>query len=306
VEASRRYGLATESVAHLWLAGAHALHGDHGSMDAAIASALAPDPDDPRILADLYGRVLTTSAFVDDELDRLPGLVDTMMEHVRVAPPTTSVYPGRILWALLHTADDEDLGAEARAEFTEAAERVGLALYLGLRDVIEAVALGRQDEADGAMALFEPAYDRLRARPLGAGAVHSYALVTARAALRDGWGDPVRWLREAEAFFAASGYERLARRCRTMLGEAGAPVPRRGRGDSEVPPSLRALGVTSREVDVLKLVTAGRSNKQIAEELFLSPKTVERHLSSLFSRLAVGNRRELADRARTHLGATSP
>jgi DNA-binding NarL/FixJ family response regulator len=91
-----------------------------------------------------------------------------------------------------------------------------------------------------------------------------------------------------------------------MLGEAGAPVPRRGRGDSEVPPSLRALGVTSREVDVLKLVTAGSSNKQIAEELFLSPKTVERHLSSLFSRLGVTNRHDLGDRARTHLGATGP
>ena len=61
-------------------------------------------------------------------------------------------------------------------------------------------------------------------------------------------------------------------------------MPRRGRGDSEVPASLRALGVTSREVDVLKLVAAGRSNKEIAAELHLSPKTVERHLCSLFDR----------------------
>ena len=79
-----------------------------------------------------------------------------------------------------------------------------------------------------------------------------------------------------------------------MLGEAGAPVPRRGRGESEVPAALRARGVTSREVDVLKLVAAGRTNKEIAEELFLSPKTVERHLSSLFTRLDVANRQELA------------
>jgi DNA-binding NarL/FixJ family response regulator len=131
-------------------------------------------------------------------------------------------------------------------------------------------------------------------------------MVAARAALRDGWGEPVRWLREAEAFFGAHGYDRTARRCRTMLGEAGAPVPRRGRGDSEVPPALRALGVTSREVDVLKLVTAGCSNRQIAGDLHLSPKTVERHLSSLFTRMAVSNRRDLADRARTHLGDAPP
>ena len=97
-----------------------------------------------------------------------------------------------------------------------------------------------------------------------------------------------------EALFV--GYAKLVRRCRTMMGEAGAPVPRRGRGESEVPEGLRALGVTSREVDVLKLVVAGASNKRIAEELVLSPKTVERHLSSLFTRLGVANRRELADR----------
>ena len=70
-------------------------------------------------------------------------------------------------------------------------------------------------------------------------------------------------------------------------------MPRRGRGESEVPASLRALGVTSREVDVLKLVVAGRTNKEIAAELYLSPKTVERHLSSLFDRIGVRNRQDL-------------
>jgi DNA-binding NarL/FixJ family response regulator len=73
-----------------------------------------------------------------------------------------------------------------------------------------------------------------------------------------------------------------------------------------VPVALRGLGVTSREVDVLKLVVAGRSNKEIAAELFLSPKTVERHLSSLFTRMSVRSRQELAERARTHLGDPTP
>jgi len=113
--------------------------------------------------------------------------------------------------------------------------------------------------------------------------------------MRDGWGDPVTWLRASEAWFAARGYDRLVRRARAMLGAAGAPVPRRGRGDSEVPTALRALGVTSREVDVLKLVVDGRSNKEIAAALYLSPKTVERHLTSLFLRTGVRNRRALAE-----------
>ena len=71
VEASRRYGLATEPVAHLWLAGAHALAGDDAAMEASLADALARDPDDPRILGDLHGRVLATRAFVADDLDSL-------------------------------------------------------------------------------------------------------------------------------------------------------------------------------------------------------------------------------------------
>lgn len=301
VEASRRYGLAMGPVAHLWLAGAHALAGDHAAMRAAVDAALDPAPDDPRILGDLYGRVLMTSAFVDDELERLPQLVDTMMDHVRVAPQTTSVYPGRVLWVLLHTIDDDDLGAAARAEFAETAERVGLVIYDTWGEIADAVALGRQGDADGAAQRFAPAHDRISSHPLGLGLTSSYRIVLARAALRDGWGDPVAWLRESEAFFAARGYEALARRCRVMLGDAGAPMPRRGRGDSDVPESLRALGVTSREVDVLKLVTAGRSNKEVAAELFLSPKTVERHLSSLFTRMGVANRHDLAERASTHL-----
>lgn len=301
-DASRRYGLATEPVAHLWRAGASALAGDHDGMQAAIADALAGDPDDPRILADLYGCVLVTSAFVDDELERLPELLDTMIEHVRRGPPTTSIYPGRILWALLHTVDGDDLGAAARAELGESAARIGMLLYAGWAELIEAVALGRQGDAVAAGARFTPVYEQLIDRHVGLGSTHAQIMVVSRAALRDGWGEPVRWLREAEAFFGSRGYDRLARRCRTMLGEAGEPIPRRSRSGSLVPPGLRALGVTSREVDVLQLVVAGRSNKEIAEELFLSPKTVERHLSSLFSRLAVANRRELADRAGPHLG----
>ncbi len=95
LEASRRFHLATEPVAQLWLAGAHALDGDDEAMHLAIEAALRRDPDDPRILADLYGRVLATRAFVRDELDELPALMEQMMDQVRRAPFAASVYPGR-------------------------------------------------------------------------------------------------------------------------------------------------------------------------------------------------------------------
>ena len=45
-------------------------------------------------------------------------------------------------------------------------------------------------------------------------------------------------------------------------------------------------------MDILKLVTRGLSNKEIADELFLSMRTVQGHLGSIFSKLGVGSRTE--------------
>jgi DNA-binding CsgD family transcriptional regulator len=115
----------------------------------------------------------------------------------------------------------------------------------------------------------------------------------AEAALTDGWGQPVPWLREALSFFEENQYLAVATACRTLLARAGVPLPRRGRGTSSVPHPLRARGVTSREVDVLVLVMEGLSNKQIGERLYLSPKTVEKHIEHLMDKMGLGNRAEL-------------
>ena len=49
-------------------------------------------------------------------------------------------------------------------------------------------------------------------------------------------------------------------------------------------------GITSRELEVLRLVASGRSNAQVAEELFISPKTVSVHVSSLLGKLQASSR----------------
>jgi DNA-binding CsgD family transcriptional regulator/tetratricopeptide (TPR) repeat protein len=55
-------------------------------------------------------------------------------------------------------------------------------------------------------------------------------------------------------------------------------------------PGSRPAGLSEREVEVLRLVAAGRSNAQIAAELVLSDRTVARHLSNIFTKIGVGSR----------------
>ncbi|MBA7650607.1 Transcriptional regulatory protein LiaR [subsurface metagenome] len=50
--------------------------------------------------------------------------------------------------------------------------------------------------------------------------------------------------------------------------------------------------ITSRETEVLKLAARGMSNKDIADELFLSLRTVKAHLSNIFNKMGVGSRTE--------------
>jgi DNA-binding CsgD family transcriptional regulator len=299
LDASHRYRLATEPLANLWLAGAHALTGGGAQMQAAIDASLAAVPDDPRVLADLYGRVLVTRAIVEDRLDDVPALFGQMAEQIERAPDAPSLFAGRPVHALIQAVADERAAAAALLVLEHGADDVSI--FVHAIELAKAIAQARAGDSDASTQVAS-ARDALLSGALGAGIVHSSALFVAPVAAREGWGDAVSWLRGAEAWFGNLGHDRVARRCRVLLNEAGAPMPRRGRGDSDVPAGLRALGVTSREVDVLKLVLAGRTNRSIAEELVLSPKTIERHLASLFVRTGVANRRDLAALAAKHLG----
>jgi ATP/maltotriose-dependent transcriptional regulator MalT len=82
----------------------------------------------------------------------------------------------------------------------------------------------------------------------------------------------------------------LARRARLDLAPpAGAAAPAAG-----APTPAAQLGLTRREVEVLALVAAGRSNRQIAQTLFISPKTVGVHVSNILAKLGVAGRVEAA------------
>ncbi len=66
-------------------------------------------------------------------------------------------------------------------------------------------------------------------------------------------------------------------------------------------PSVRDVaGLSPREVEVLRLVAAGKTNQAIAAELFISDRTVARHVSNIFTKLAVGTRTAAAAYAFEH------
>ena len=152
-----------------------------------------------------------------------------------------------------------------------------------------------------------------------------------------GRSDPKNWQAAVEAFSFGHIYE--VARCQWRLAEAllgagdrqratvaaraahetamrlGAEplrgaleaLARRGRLDlgAGVPTERTLAGLTPREVEVLRLLVEGRSNRQIAEELFISGKTASVHVTNILAKLGVHSRLEAAATAR-RLGLDQP
>jgi DNA-binding CsgD family transcriptional regulator len=73
-------------------------------------------------------------------------------------------------------------------------------------------------------------------------------------------------------------------------------------GPEEPATTTGEFGLTPREREVLALIADGRTNPQIAETLFISPKTASVHVSNILAKLGVANRGEAAAVAhRLHL-----
>jgi DNA-binding NarL/FixJ family response regulator len=107
--------------------------------------------------------------------------------------------------------------------------------------------------------------------------------IVAQAAAGDGWQIPEHWLREAEACLRGLGFSAPAEACRRLRGAS-----------TGVPPAWARLGITRREADVLALVIEGLSNRQIADRLYLSARTVEKHVEALLRKTGTTSRTQLA------------
>ncbi len=171
----------------------------------------------------------------------------------------------------------------------------------------ESLAIARKRSSKGGIALYQEAF---------ASVVAAQGELTWAARL---WG-AAEVLREAigapRSPFELVRYERAVAAARTQLGEqAFAAAWTEGRtmtpeqalaaqgrttrfvlipaGGPSVPPMKSAAypdGLTAREVEVLRLVAQGLTNEQVAERLVISPRTVNTHLTSIFSKIGVSSR----------------
>jgi DNA-binding CsgD family transcriptional regulator len=278
-QASRRFRLATLPMALIFQATAHAIRGEKQAMDARISEAIALAPDDPDVLGCSWGHCRATLSLLAEDLKEAHAQMTTgagflLSSPATIAPPFLGVWP--LLGALL---DREAESAAARVRAAQGTRHLVVGSLLGYADAIRA---GRRGRRDDARALFGAADAQMG--PLVAWYRHYARRVCAQAALADGWGEPVAWLRESADYFAARGDDKVAAACRSLLRRAGAPVPRRRAGGARVPGRLLALGVTEREAEVLRLAARGLGNREIAERMFLSPRTVEKHVERLLAK----------------------
>ncbi|HEX6220245.1 MAG TPA: LuxR C-terminal-related transcriptional regulator, partial [Acidimicrobiia bacterium] len=92
--------------------------------------------------------------------------------------------------------------------------------------------------------------------------------------------------------FNALGAATYRLQVESQLRQLGRTIHRRTKPGS--PSSIGVDALTGRELEVAELVVDRRTNREIADELFLSTKTVETHMRNIFNKLGVSSRVEVA------------
>jgi DNA-binding CsgD family transcriptional regulator len=182
------------------------------------------------------------------------------------------------------------LGARLRAD----SQQVGHELGLAWADACDALVDLLEGNANRAVDLLRAAAERLEAVPMVPDAARlrrQLARALAETGDREG---AARELRKAHDVFARLGAQPELDATREQLRALGARPP-------ALVATRGAEGLTGREIEIIQLVVARRSNKEIGVALGISPRTVSTHLSNIFEKIGVGSRGELADVAREHL-----
>jgi len=124
-----------------------------------------------------------------------------------------------------------------------------------------------------------------------------YGVLLAAGTLLLQWLDYQRLVRTSAAdvyvFLIAAAFLGLG----VFVGQRmfGAPKPASFDGN---PQAQASLGISPRELDILKELAAGHSNKEIAQNLNVSPNTVKTHVARVFEKLGAKRRTDAINRAR--------
>ncbi len=284
-QAARLRLYRSQTMADLYVAAGRAVAGDVAGVERVIEAALAR----PHAFTEAPAAVSAVRALRYLMAHDLTGANEHMDSGVAALGADGSIGPGLVwgLWVLLRTVLD-DRGAQARDRLRGSPATLQ-AVNRGALQYADAVAAGRAGRHHDAQALLDAGDQTLAGQHWWRRLLR---LLTLEAAVADGWGEPVVALRADLEAFERSGDHQLARTCRDLLRRTGTPT-RRGRGGTPVPAHLRGIGVTSREMDVLALVADGLTNRQIADRLFVSPRTVETHVANLLAKTGTTTRAEL-------------
>ena len=284
---ARRYGLRELTVLLLGLrATISAVRGDRGVAERQAAEAVAAAEGLPFMRPAVSGTPLLVAALADDDL----GEAARRVTEIRALMPEQLVFWPPFLGSFYGVASVVAAAAGAR-ELVEGRDwvRVDDVYQHSSFCVAQAILAGRAGDAERATALFAEGDGGLVALPWVRAMYRRYA---GEAALADGWGEPAGWLAEAEVYLENRGNEPLARACRSLLRLAGTSPRRQRTGPAET--RYRGLELTTREADVLALLADGLTNKEIAGRLYLSPRTVEKHVERILAKTNQPNRTALA------------
>lgn len=273
VELGERLGLPQLRAMGLWFrAEDSALRGDRIGMESALADALAAAPGDPEMEGMAWAGARGMAALLAGERATAIELVGKGMARLPTKPEAPGHYRG--MWPLLLAVADDPSAAAAMAE----ARALGIdehRINRGLLGAADAVLRGRRGDRS-ASAVLDAARADLRRYPVWREVA---LLLAAEAAVADGWGDPRGWAAEARDGLLARGFAVLAAQADEIVS------PREAR--------WVALGITAREGDVLALIAEGLANKEVAGQLSLSVRTVEKHVEALLRKTACSSRAQL-------------
>ena len=152
--------------------------------------------------------------------------------------------------------------------------------------------LGELSEAPEGIA--EPYRLLIEGKPQDAAALWQTMEIPYERALALMHGDQENRL-EALEILETLGASAVAAKLRSALRDDGFVVPRGKSRDTR----SHAAGLTARQAEVLQLLDEGLTNIEIADRLFVSPRTVENHVSAVLDKLKCSTREEAVVRART-------